>query len=76
MNSPTTRKFRIQYDEQLNASQLEAVMATEAPLLVIAGVGSGKTRTLTYRVARLVEEGIAPSSILLLTFTRKAAQHV
>lgn len=76
MNSPTNRKFRIPYDEQLNASQLEAVMATEGPLLVIAGAGSGKTRTLTYRVARLVEEGIAPSSILLLTFTRKAAQQM
>ncbi|MBT8367703.1 MAG: ATP-dependent helicase [Deltaproteobacteria bacterium] len=76
MNSPTNRKFRIPYDEQLNVSQLEAVMATEGPLLVIAGAGSGKTRTLTYRVARLVEEGIAPSSILLLTFTRKAAQQM
>ena len=76
MNSPINRKFRIRYDEQLNASQLEAVMATEGPLLVIAGAGSGKTRTLTYRVARLVEEGIAPSSILLLTFTRKAAQQM
>jgi DNA helicase-2/ATP-dependent DNA helicase PcrA len=76
MNSPTNRKFRIQYDEQLNVFKLEAVMATEGPLLMIAGVGSGKTRTLTYRVARLVKESIAPSSILLVTFTRKAAQHM
>ncbi len=48
----------------------------KGPLLVIAGAGSGKTRTLTYRVARLVEEGVPPSSILLLTFTRKAAQQM
>ena len=63
----------IPYHEALNPSQLEAVNFTEGPLLVIAGAGSGKTRTLTYRVARLVEKGVAPGSILLLTFTRKAS---
>jgi len=68
--------YRIQYRKELNPSQLEAVNLTQGPLLVIAGAGSGKTRTLTYRVARLVEEGISPASILLLTFTRKAAREM
>ncbi len=67
---------RIPYKKALNPSQLEAVNFKEGPLLVIAGAGSGKTRTLTYRVARLVEEGISPGSILLLTFTRKASQEM
>ena len=69
-------KFRIRYEEQLNFSQPQAVTTTEGPLLVIAGAGSGKTRTLTYRVARLVENGVSPASILLLTFTRKAAHQM
>ena len=69
-------KFRIEYKKELNPSQFEAVNIIKGPLLVIAGAGSGKTRTLTYRVARLVEEGVSPSSILLLTFTRKASQEM
>lgn len=68
--------YRIQYEKELNPSQLEAVVNTDGPLLVIAGAGSGKTRTLTYRVARLVEEGISPTAILLLTFTRKASREM
>jgi DNA helicase-2/ATP-dependent DNA helicase PcrA len=68
--------FRLHYEKALNPSQLEAVTCTEGPLLVIAGAGSGKTRTLTYRVAHLVEKGISPASILLLTFTRKASQEM
>jgi ATP-dependent DNA helicase UvrD/PcrA len=63
----------IVYEEVLNPSQLDAVMTERGPLLVIAGAGSGKTRTLVYRVARLVEIGVDPENILLLTFTRKAA---
>jgi len=64
------------YEDALNPSQMEAVMTISGPVLVIAGAGSGKTRTLVYRVARLVEEQIPPESILLLTFTRKAASEM
>lgn len=67
---------KIDYAKELNASQLEAVTSTEGPLLIIAGAGCGKTRTLTYKVAYLVEKGVAPQSILLLTFTRKASQEM
>jgi DNA helicase-2/ATP-dependent DNA helicase PcrA len=66
----------IDYENVLNPAQLEAVMTLEGPLLVIAGAGSGKTRTLVYRVARLVETDVPPEDILLLTFTRKAAQEM
>lgn len=66
-------KNLINYKEALNPSQYEAVSWLDGPVLVIAGAGSGKTRTLVYRVARLFDAGVAPESILLLTFTRKAA---
>jgi DNA helicase-2/ATP-dependent DNA helicase PcrA len=67
------RSFRIKYAELLNPAQLAAVTHRDGPILVIAGAGSGKTRTLIYRVARLIESGVAPGAILLLTFTRRAS---
>src|SRR6476659_1498678 len=70
------KSYRVRYEEELNSEQLEVVMAGDGPLLVIAGAGSGKTRTLTYRVSRLIEDGIDPSDILLLTFTNKAAREM
>jgi DNA helicase II / ATP-dependent DNA helicase PcrA len=69
-------RFSIDYRNQLNEAQFEAVAAVEGVYLIIAGAGSGKTRTLVYRVARLVESGYDPKSILLLTFTRKASKEM
>ena len=66
-------RFRIDYGRLLNETQLAAVTTIEGPVLVVAGAGSGKTRTLVFRVARLVELGVDPQAILLLSFTRKAA---
>ncbi len=68
--------FRIDYGRELNPQQLDVVQAGDGPMLVIAGAGSGKTRTLTYRVARLIECGVPPEGVLLLTFTNKAAREM
>ncbi|MDR1124578.1 MAG: ATP-dependent helicase [Deltaproteobacteria bacterium] len=66
----------IDFKEELNAAQYEAVSSLAGPVLVIAGAGSGKTRTIVYRLANMVQSGIPASSILLLTFTRKAANEM
>ena len=68
-----SRSRSVDYEAELNTAQLKAVMTTDGPLLIVAGAGTGKTRTLVYRVARLVEIGAKPESVLLLTFTRRAA---
>src|SRR6201989_2216366 len=61
---------------QLNAEQAAAATYGDGPLLIVAGAGTGKTRTLVYRVAHLLERGVKPERILLLTFTRRAAHEM
>ncbi len=66
----------IDFEKLLNEAQLEAATAPDGPLLVLAAAGTGKTRTLVYRVAHLVEKGVEPHRILLLTFTNRAAKEM
>lgn len=72
----TPRNLRVNYKKDLNEAQYEAVTSVNGPHLIIAGAGTGKTRTIVYRVSYLVELGVRPDAILLLTFTRKASQEM
>jgi DNA helicase II / ATP-dependent DNA helicase PcrA len=68
--------FKVDYLNCLNDQQLAAVVNINGPVLVIAGAGTGKTRVIVYRVAYLIERGVLPQNILLLTFTRKSSQEM
>ncbi|MBI4598254.1 MAG: ATP-dependent helicase [Candidatus Omnitrophica bacterium] len=76
ISSSASLKFHLDLEQDLNNAQRAAVTCGEGPKLVIAGAGSGKTRTITYRVAFLIAKGIHPSQILLATFTNKAAREM
>jgi DNA helicase-2/ATP-dependent DNA helicase PcrA len=70
------RPSALDYRKELNDAQYQAATTVEGPLLIVAGAGTGKTRTLVFRVAHLIDIGVDPRSILLLTFTRRAAEEM
>ena len=72
--TPTSPRAQLDYERALNPEQRAVVTAGAGPMLVLAGAGTGKTHTLTYRVAHLIAQGVKPERILLLTFTNKAAR--
>jgi len=74
--SATAKVYRVDYQRELNAEQREVVFAPDGPALVVAGAGSGKTRTIVYRVSRLIEDGVDPAALLLLTFTNRSAREM
>jgi DNA helicase-2/ATP-dependent DNA helicase PcrA len=76
LDRPSDRDLTIDYAEELNEQQYAAATAQHGPVLIVAGAGTGKTRTLIYRMAYLVETGAKPESIVLLTFTRRAAKEM
>ena len=76
LHKAARKAYRVDYGRELNEQQREVVFAPDGPCLVVAGAGSGKTRTLVYRVARLLEDGAEPHQFLLLTFTNRAAREM